>query len=269
MMPAEKFDLKGRVAIVSGGAGFLGQRFCHVLAEAGATVVATDVRHPGETGGKERWGPAFESTIFFEAADLRDPTAGARVVERTVALHGRLDVLVNAAALDPKVDVPSGGGPAGAFTTLPLEAWKASLDVDLTGTFLLTQAACREFERSRRGAIVNVSSTYGLVGPDQRIYDAGFVKPVTYSVTKSAIVGFTRWLAAYYRGTEIRVNALAPGGVRRGHDPGFVERYGSRAILGRMAEPHELDGAILFLASDASSYVTGATLVVDGGWTAW
>ena len=159
------------------------------------------------------------------------------------------------------------------FENYPLEMWNKALDVNLTGMFLSCQAAVKPMLAQGRGVIVNICSMYGLVGPDQRLYQREGqpqrYKPVYYSVTKAGVLGLTRYLATYYAGKNIRVNALTPGGVYNGHEEAFLQAYSARAVLGRMAEKDEMNGALLFLASDASSYMTGANLVVDGGWTAW
>ena len=163
----------------------------------------------------------------------------------------------------------------GAFEDFPFEAWNQALAVNLTGAFLCCQAAVAPMLAQGSGVIINLSSIYGLAGPDQRLYQRKAstaprqYKPVYYSVTKAGILGLTRYLATYYAGKNIRVNALTPGGVFNGHDDDFVQAYSARAVLGRMAEKDEMNGALLFLASDASAYMTGANLVVDGGWTAW
>ncbi len=157
--------------------------------------------------------------------------------------------------------------------TYPLEAWQQSLDVNLSGAFLASQAVVGQMLKQGGGVIVNICSTYGLVGPDQRIYQRDGkqkeYKPVDYSVTKAGILGLTRYLAAYYGRQNIRVNALTPGGVANEQDEEFKQAYSARTVLGRMANNDEMNAAMLFLASDASSYMTGANLVVDGGWTAW
>ena len=157
---------------------------------------------------------------------------------------------------------------------LSLDAWKAALDVNLTGMFLCCQAAVKPMlAQGKKGSIINICSTYGLVAPDQRIYQRDgqqtSYKPIYYSVTKAGVLGLTRYLSAYYAGTEIRVNALTPGGVFNNHDEVFLKAYSARTVMGRMANKDEMNGALLFLASDASSYMTGTNLVVDGGWTAW
>jgi NAD(P)-dependent dehydrogenase (short-subunit alcohol dehydrogenase family) len=271
----DKFDLKGRAAVVTGGAGQLGREFCRTLAEAGAAVVVADLAA----------GPAEETAQALSAAgyaaisfplDVTDPASCAGLVEATRKAFGRLDILVNSAALDPKFDPEAlaRGLTPGRFEDYPLEQWRAALDVNLTGMFLVTQACVAPMlAQGRKGSIINICSTYGLNGPDQRIYIKDgqrlAYKPVYYTVTKAGVLGFTKYLAAYYMGTEIRVNALTPGGVYNNHDETFVANYSARTILGRMARRDEMNGALLFLASDASSYMTGGNLIVDGGWTAW
>jgi NAD(P)-dependent dehydrogenase (short-subunit alcohol dehydrogenase family) len=207
------------------------------------------------------------------AADVADPLSVHSLLETTAQSYGPPDILVNSAALDPKFDPAHAADQTNAFEDFPLEMWDQALAVNLTGLFLCSQAAGRAMLDNGRGVIINICSTYGLVGPDQRIYqrpgEPERFKPVYYSVTKAGVLGLTRYLAAYYAGKGIRVNALTPGGVFNQHDPEFLEAYSARTILGRMAERHEMNGALLFLASDASSYMTGANLVVDGGWTAW
>lgn len=183
-------------------------------------------------------------------------------------------MLVCSAALDPKFDSAHAGQHRNTFEDYPAEMWRQALDVNLTGLFLCAQAAVRPMLAQNHGVIINICSTYGLVGPDQRIYrqpgeDEQSYKPVYYSVTKAGVLGLTRYLATYYAGKNIRANALTPGGVFNNHDEVFVRNYSARTVLGRMAHGDEMNGALLFLASDASSYMTGANLVVDGGWTAW
>ena len=211
------------------------------------------------------------------ATDITNPASVNAMVGKVVASFGRLDVLVNSAALDPKFDpqAVSKGISPGNFEEYPLDQWNAALNVNLTGTFLVTQACVKQMlAQGKKGSIINICSTYGLNGPDQRIYRKAdgsqpAFKPVYYTVTKAGVVGFTKYLAAYYMETEIRVNMLTPGGVYNNHDETFVKNYSAKTIIGRMAHKDEMNGALLFLASDASSYMTGNNVVVDGGWTAW
>lgn len=271
----DKFDLKGRVAVVTGGAGLLGTEFARTLAEAGAGVVVADLNTAAAQKVSTQLGKAGHQVKAFRV-DVTDPGSIAALVSGVLAEFGRLDILVNSAALDPKFDsdaVKRGITP-GSFEDYPLAEWNAALSVNLTGLFLMTQACVKPMlDRGGRGSIINICSTYGLNGPDQRIYvkDGKRVayKPVYYTVTKAGVLGFTRYLAAYYAGTQIRVNALTPGGVFNDHEDYFVKNYSAKTILGRMADRDEMNGALLFLASDASSYMTGGNLVVDGGWTAW
>ncbi|MDQ3005172.1 MAG: SDR family oxidoreductase [Chloroflexota bacterium] len=271
----EKFDLAGRVAVVTGGVGLLGAEFCRTLAEAGAAVGVVDLNAPASQQIADTLTKNGHRAISI-TADITSPDSVKVMVEKTVSTFGRLDILVNSAALDPKFDpdaIQKGIAP-GAFEDYPLEQWNAAMNVNLTGTFLVTQACVKQMlAQGKKGSIINICSTYGLNGPDQGIYikDGKRVayKPVYYTVTKAGVMGFTKYLAAYYAGTEIRVNALTPGGVFNNHEDYFVKNYSAKTILGRMANKDEMNGALLFLASDASSYMTGNNLVVDGGWTAW
>jgi len=271
----DKFDLKDRAAVVTGGAGLLGAEFCRTLAEAGAAVAVVDL----DAEAAYRVADSLTKDGYRAKGiptDITNPDSVKSMAASVLSTFGRLDVLVNSAALDPKFDpqAASKGIAPGAFEDYPLEQWNAAVNVNLTGMFLVTQACVKPMiERGKRGSIVNICSTYGLNGPDQRIYikDGKRVafKPVYYTVTKAGVLGFTKYLAAYYAGTEIRVNALTPGGVFNDHEEYFVKNYSAKTILGRMARKDEMNGALLFLASDASSYMTGNNIVVDGGWTAW
>ena len=271
----DKFDLSGQVAVVTGGAGLLGAEFCRTLAEAGAAIAVVDLNASASQaladtltkGGYE---------VLAVPTDITNPDSVNALVEKVLSTFGRLDVLVNSAALDPKFDADAmkKGITPGAFEDYPLDQWNAALGVNLTGMFLVTQACVGPMiEQGKKGSIINICSTYGLNGPDQRIYINGgervAFKPVYYTVTKAGVMGFTKYLAAYYAETEIRVNALTPGGVFNNHEDYFVKNYSAKTILGRMAKKDEMNGALLFLASDASSYMTGNNVVVDGGWTAW
>jgi NAD(P)-dependent dehydrogenase (short-subunit alcohol dehydrogenase family) len=271
----EKFDLSGRVAVVTGGAGLLGTEFCRTLAEGGAPVAVVDVNLPGAQKLAARLcDDGYQAKAY--GVDITNRDAVHELANTVVKDFGRLDILVNSGALDPKFDAAASekGIAPGNFEDYPLEQWNSALNVNLTGMFLITQACVKPMlDQGKKGSIINICSTYGLNGPDQRIYikDGKRVafKPVYYTVTKAGVMGFTKYLAAYYAGTEIRVNALTPGGVFNDHEEYFVKNYSAKTILGRMARKDEMNGALLFLASDASSYMTGNNVVVDGGWTAW
>jgi NAD(P)-dependent dehydrogenase (short-subunit alcohol dehydrogenase family) len=271
----DKFNLTGRVAVVTGGAGLLGKEFCRTLVEAGASVAVVDLN--AELARKVAADlTANGYPVRAVPADITKPDSVDALVRSTLKEFGRLDILVNNAGLDPKFDPDAlkRGITPGRFEDYPLDQWNAALNVNLTGMFLVTQACVKPMlAQGKRGTIINICSTYGLNGPDQRIYIKDgkrlAFKPVYYTVTKSGVLGFTKYLAAYYAETEIRVNALTPGGVFNNHDETFLKNYSARTILGRMARKDEMNGALLFLASDASSYMTGNNVVVDGGWTAW
>ena len=269
----DKFNLKGSTVLVTGGGGLLGRQFALALAQAGANVMLADLAYEAAADQAEVIRAEGLSAEAL-AVDVVDPDSTRAMVEQTLTHFGRLDVLINSAALDPKFDPQHQSEQiANAFETYSLEAWRKALDVNLTGMFLASQAAVQPMLAQGKGVIINICSTYGINGPDQRIYirpdGTRSYKPVYYSVTKAGVFGFTRYLAAYYAGKNIRVNALTPGGVYNQHDEVFVKAYSAKTILGRMANIDEMSAAMLFLASDASSYMTGSNLIVDGGWTAW
>ncbi len=269
------FDLTGRVAILTGGAGMLGRGYTRTLLEAGARVVVADV-NPDQAQEAAR---SAVSEVGGEAIgwgiDVRSKSEVQRMVAGVLERFGRIDILINNAAIDPKFDSTIAAQQANTFEEYPLELWQQSLDVNLTGAFLCSQAVGKAMVTAGHGVIVNICSTYGLVAPDQRLYQRPgeakqtLFKPAPYSVTKAGIAHLTRYLASYWGTQGIRVNTLTPGGVFNAQDDEFVTRYAARTPMGRMAEKHEMNGAMLFLVSDASTYMTGANLVVDGGWTAW
>jgi NAD(P)-dependent dehydrogenase (short-subunit alcohol dehydrogenase family) len=269
--PGPSFQLRGKVALVTGALGFLGREHCRALMAAGAEVVVTDL----DADGCRRYAADLELSVAGRALGVElDVTRAESVLavrERVLGTFGRLDVLVNNAAIDHKFTPEAGDS---AFENYALEEWQRALDVNVTGVFLCCQILGTPMAERRVGSIINIASTYGVVAPDQSIYrkpdgSQTFFKSAAYPATKGAVLAFTRFLAAYWGRSGVRVNALSPGGVLRDQESHFVDSYASRTPLGRMASPHELRGALVFLASDASSYVTGANLLVDGGWTAW
>lgn len=244
-------DLHNTIVLITGGKGFLGEYFTRSLKEAGATVVTTDV-HP-------------DAEIQLDVTNKESITSA---FEQVIQTHGRVDVVVNNAAIDPKFD-SSADQNAKLFENYPEELIRKSVDVNLVGYTLVAQEAVRRMLPQASGNIINVSSIYGVVGPDQRIYPEGTQKPVDYFITKGGVVMLTKFLATTYGSKGIRANTLTLGGVFKEHGKEFTDAYGARAPLGRMANPEEVSGPLVFLASNASSYMTGANLVVDGGWTAW
>jgi NAD(P)-dependent dehydrogenase (short-subunit alcohol dehydrogenase family) len=271
---ASAFDLAGRVVLITGGAGLLGAEHALAVAEAGGVPVIADVRGPDaervahET--RERSGGKASAVEL----DVTSRASCEAALASVLAQHGRLDGLVNNAALNPKVE--GAGLGATRFENYSLELWNRELSVGLSGAFLCAQVFGAHLATHGGGVIVNVASDLGLIAPDQRIYRRpGLapheqpVKPVTYSVVKGGLVMLTKYLATYWAEAGVRVNALVPGGVFAGQPDDFVERLTNLIPMGRMARRDEYRAALVFLCSDASSYMTGSNLVIDGGRTCW
>jgi NAD(P)-dependent dehydrogenase (short-subunit alcohol dehydrogenase family) len=261
------FDLAERVAVVTGGAGILGPHFCAALAEFGARVAVVDVNVEAARGTAQAIADEFGAETLALTADVSVEDDVARVVKEVLARWGRIDILLNGAT----VRTPGYYAP---LTEYSLEDWTRMMNVNLTGPFLVTKHVVPHMEAAGRGSIINIASIYGMVGPDPGLYEGSswnerpINTPPIYAASKGGVVNFTRYLATTLAAHGIRANSISPGGVQSGQNETFLRRYGERAPLGRMARGEELKGAVLYLASDASSYVTGHNLVVDGGWTA-
>lgn len=267
------FDLSGRVALITGGLGLLGrQHGAAILSEGGIPILVDKATAELDDSERARLlGP--EGCVL--RADITDPSSVERLLQDILRRYGRVDILINNAANNPKME-QSPGAEWSRLESFPIAQWDADLDVGLKGAFLCSRVIGSEMARRGGGVIVNIASDLALIAPDQRLYrkeglpdDRQPVKPVTYSVVKAGLIGLTRYLATYWADQGVRVNALSPGGIYTGQSDEFVARLSSLIPLGRMARVDEYQGAILFLCSDASSYMTGANLVVEGGRTCW
>lgn len=263
------FNLTGKTAIVTGACGLIGKQHCMALAEAGARVIVADMEISKTETFATELGRKHKG-IYLDVTS-KDSITKAR--DYILKEYGHIDILVNNAAINDMFENPALAAEQSMFENYPLEMWQKSMDVNLTGVFLCSQILGTPMANQGKGSIINVASTYGIVGPDQNIYKdknghQAFYKSASYPATKGAVVNFTRFLAAYWGKKGVRVNTLSPGGVENSQNDWFVENYSAKTPLGRMAKTSDYKGAIVFLASDASAYMTGANLVVDGGWTA-
>jgi NAD(P)-dependent dehydrogenase (short-subunit alcohol dehydrogenase family) len=259
-------DLTGRVACITGGAGHIGSAMAEALAELGARVAVVDLSHDRcaeIAAGLER---SYGVNAMPMPIDLADETAVRRVPAAVAERFGRLDILINCAAL---VGSSTLKGWAVPFRNQGTEAWRLAMEVNLTSPFVLTQACADLLAASGHGSVINVSSLYGVAGPDMRLYEGTAMgNPAAYGASKGGLLQLTRWLSTVMA-PAVRVNAISPGGVSRGQPELFQQRYAARTPLQRMAVEEDFKGAAAYLASDLSAYVTGQNLVVDGGWTAW
>ena len=265
----ELFSLHQKTAIVTGALGLIGKKHCEALVAAGANIVAADI--------DAEKAQAFALELGEQHLGIgMDVTSKASVLHASEVIlnrYGSIDILVNNAAINDMFENPAMATELSAFENYPLQTFQRSLDVNVTGTFLCSQVFGTIMAGQGSGSIINIASTYGMVGPDQAIYkneqgEQTFYKSAAYPVTKGAIINFTRFLAAYWGNKGVRVNTLSPGGVENGQNEFFIHNYSAKTLLGRMAKASDYQGALIFLASGASAYMTGANLVVDGGWTA-
>ena len=266
------FDLTGKVAVVTGGCGIQGKRITRALAAYSADVVIVDLDAETAMAQAREIADEYGVRALGLACDVADPQAVRDMVATVVDDLGSIDILHNNAASkskDPReFFVP--------FEDFDFDVWRQVMSVNIDGLFLVAQAVGKQMvAQGRGGSIIQTSSLYGIVGPDFRIYDGSdymggrITTPAVYAASKGAVVQLTRYLATYWGDKNIRVNTLVPGGIESGQNETFRRNYASRVPLGRMADVDEMIGAVIYLASDASSYVTGQMLIVDGGWTTW
>jgi len=275
-MQNPKFDLTGKSALITGAGGLLGVEHAAALLECNARVVLTDISAGVLEAARDRLA-APASLVELRTIDVSRPEQVADVAQSLRGAGMRVDILVNNAAIDPKMKGGAGMVESSRLENFPLEQWNVQVAVGLTGAFLCSQAFGTQMAQDGKGGVIlNIASDLSVFSPDQRLYrkadlpdDMQPVKPVTYSVIKTGLIGLTRYLATYWAECGVRANALSPGGVFNGQDEVFVQKLSALIPLGRMAQRDEYRSAVQFLCSDASSYMNGQNIVMDGGRSAW
>lgn len=277
-MLLDNFKITGKVCIITGGAGLLGQKHAEAVIEGEGIPVLLDVSQESLDNAFRNLKKQYpDANIGLYKADITSREELLSVKKAVLDKYGYIDILINNAANNPKMEAKGDNFGNIRFDNFPIEIWNADLAVGLTGAFLCAQIFGSEMEKSERGVILNISSDLGIIAPDQRIYrkDAitdereQTIKPVTYSVIKHGLLGLTKYLATYWADKGIRVNAVCPGGIYNGQDEEFLKKLTNLIPLGRMAGRDEYKCTILYLISEASSYMTGSTVIIDGGRTCW
>lgn len=271
------FNLSGKTAVITGGAGLLGFKHAEALMEFGANCVLVDIAKERGKELAENLTARYAGTAVSVTADISQKTCVEKTLDQTLETFSTVDILINNAANNPKFDdINQKRDLSKRFETFPVESWQADMDVGLKGAFLCSQIFGACFAAQKRGVILNIASDLGVIAPDQRLYRQEGIpeneqptKPVTYSVVKTGLIGLTRYLATYWADKGVRCNALVPGGVYTGQDEVFLNRLTHLIPMQRMANVNEYQAAIVFLCSEASAYMTGTTLTMDGGRTCW
>jgi NAD(P)-dependent dehydrogenase (short-subunit alcohol dehydrogenase family) len=268
----DQFDLTGKTAIVTGGAGILGRHFCLGLAESGANVVVADLHYNAAMQLVSDLQDRYGTNALAIGCDVANQQSVQKMVTDVVVEFGEINILHNNAA-GKSEDLDAFFAP---FEEYSLEQWQKIMSVNLDGMFLVAQAVGKQMvEQEKGGSIIQTASIYGVMAPDQRIYENSFYMgqqintPAVYAASKAGVIGLTKYLASYWSDKDIRVNALSPGGTESGQNDEFNRRYSARVPMNRMAKAEEMVGALLYLASDASSYMTGQNIIVDGGLECW
>jgi NAD(P)-dependent dehydrogenase (short-subunit alcohol dehydrogenase family) len=266
----EMFSLKDKTAIVTGAMGLIGKNHCMALSEAGANVVVTDLNEEKCI----QFALSLHSHSIGVGCNITDTESVENLLKLAIEEFNSVEILVNNAGINDMVENPTASLEVSKFENYPVDLFRQVMDVNVTGMFLCSRIIGSEMVKSGKGSIINIASTYGIVAPNQSLYtnendEQMFYKSAAYPTAKGAVLSFTRFLGAYWGKAGVRVNSLSPGGVENNQDRYFVKKYLERTPLGRMAKQDDYKGAVVFLASDASSYMTGANLVVDGGWTIW
>ncbi len=271
----QSFNLTDKIAVITGGAGMLGEKHAEAIAEFGGVPILLDIDKKSGNEKAQRISKEYKVDCEFELCDITDESQILIVRDSLLRKHGQIDILINNAAIDPKVETKNEEN-LSRLENFPIDQWNLELAVGLTGAMLCSKIFGYEMAKKEGGVILNISSDLGIIAPDQRIYkkiglaeNEQSAKPVTYSVIKHGLIGLTKYLATYWNDKGVRVNSISPGGIHTNQNTEFVQKLTSLIPLGRMAREDEYKAAIIFLVSDASSYMTGTNMVIDGGRSCW